>query len=291
MLVAPFCGILERGREVKGVDYSQFAVDWEKRIAGMLKNDVDFMAMQKGLTGVVNIPMPDIRSSILDNLQLDSTGVIANLYHQMLNADLVPLTTTFANAIAEQLNSSVCQNMANQWAVGLLESIQALPIGEFEARQEIPAEEVREALADVKSCLPEEAVELVDAKIKETQTADKKISNSDWIAIIGIIVTILLFIVDQCSSVEHEQKEEAAWSTFAEYQQESIELQKQDITLKQEILDCLKNQNEVAAETQDASVNALEAAKEGFESAVDITDLPDNSQEQETLDKAGGAEN
>lgn len=59
----------------------------------------------------------------------------------------------------------------------------------------------------------------------------------------------------------------------------------------QEILDCLKNQNEVAAETQDASVNALEVAQKGRESAVDITDLPDNSQEQETLDKAGDAEN
>lgn len=181
--------------------------------------------------------------------------------------------------------------MARQWTVGLLESIQALPIGEFEARQEIPAEEVQEVLAGVKSCLPEEAIELVDAKVKEAQTADKKISNSDWIAIIGIIVTILLFIVDQCSSVEHEQKEEAAWSAFAEYQQESIELQKQDLTLRQEILDCLKNQNEVAAETQDASVNALEVAQEDFEGAVDVADLPDNSQEQETLDKAGNAEN
>ena len=59
----------------------------------------------------------------------------------------------------------------------------------------------------------------------------------------------------------------------------------------QEILDCLKNQNEVAAETQDASVNALEVAQKGRESAVDITDLPGNSQEQETLDKAGDAEN
>ena len=273
------------------MDYSQFAVDLGKQIAGVLKNDVDFMAMQKGLTGVMNIPMPDISPSILENLQLDSTGVIANLCHQMLNADLIPLTTTFANAIAEQLNSSVYQNMASQWAVGLLESIQALPIVEFEARQEIPAEEVQEALAGVKSCLPEEAVELVDTKVKEAQTADKKIANSDWIAIIGIIVTILLFIVDQCSSVEHEQKEEAAWSAFAEYQQESIELQKQDITLRQEILDCLKNQNKVAAETQDASVNALEVAQEDFEGAVDVADLPDNSQEQETLDKAGNAEN
>jgi uncharacterized protein YdcH (DUF465 family) len=276
---------------VKGVDYSQFAVDCGKQIAGMLKNDVDFMAMQKGLTGVMNIPMPDISPSILENLQLDSTGVIANLCHQMLNVDLVPLTATFANTIVEQLNGSAYQNMASQWAVGLLESIQDLPIVEFEARQEIPAEEVQEVLTGVKSCLPEEAIELVDAKVKEAQTADKKISNSDWIAIIGIIVTILLFIVDQCSSVEHEQKEEAAWSAFAEYQQESIELQKQDLTLKQEILDCLKNRNEVAAETQDASVNALEVAQEDFEGAVDVADLPDNSQEQETLDKAGDAEN
>lgn len=273
------------------MDYSQFAVDWGKRIAGVLENDVDFMAIQKGLTGVVNIPMQDIRSSILENLQLDSTGVIANSRHQMLNADLIPLTATFANAIVEQLNSSVYQNMASQWTVGLLESIQALPIGEFEARQEIPAEEVQEVLAGVKSCLPEEAVELVDAKVKEAQTADKKISNSDWIAIVGIIMTLLLFIVDQCSSVEHEQKEEAAWSAFAEYQQESIELQKQDITLKQEILDCLKNQHEITAKTQDVSVNALNVAQEGFESAVDVTDLPDNSQKQETLDKAGDAEN
>lgn len=208
------------------MDYSQFAVDCGKQIAGMLKNDVDFMAMQKGLTGVMNIPMPDISPSILENLQLDSTGVIANLCHQMLNVDLVPLTATFANTIVEQLNGSAYQNMASQWAVGLLESIQDLPIVEFEARQEIPAEEVQEVLTGVKSCLPEEAIELVDAKVKEAQTADKKISNSDWIAIIGIIVTILLFIVDQCSSVEHEQKEEAAWSAFAEYQQESSELQK-----------------------------------------------------------------
>ena len=265
------------------MDYSQFAVDCGKQIAGMLKNDVDFMAMQKGLTGVMNIPMPDISPSILENLQLDSTGVIANLCHQMLNVDLVPLTATFANTIVEQLNGSAYQNMASQWAVGLLESIQDLPIVEFEARQEIPAEEVQEVLTGVKSCLPEEAIELVDAKVKEAQTADKKISNSDWIAIIGIIVTILLFIVDQCSSVEHEQKEEAAWSAFAEYQQESIELQKQDLTLKQEILDCLKNRNEAAAETQDASVNALEVAQEDFEGAVDVADLPDNSQEQATL--------
>ncbi len=276
---------------MKGVDYSQFAVDCGKGIAGILENDVDFMAIQKRLTDVVNIPMQDIRSSILENLQLDSTGVIANLRHQMLNADLIPLTATFANVIVEQLNSTVYQNVASQWIVDLLESIQAFPIGEFEARQEIPAEEVQEVLADVKSCLPEEAVELVDAKVKEAQTADKKISNSDWIAIVGIIVTLLLFIVDQCSSVEHERKEEAAWSAFAEYQQESIELQKQDITLKREILDCLKNQHEVTAKTQDASVNALKVAQEGFESAVDVTDLPDNSQKQETLDKAGDAEN
>lgn len=104
------------------MDYSQFAVDLGKRIAGVLENDVDFMAIQKGLTGVVNIPMQNIRSSILENLQLDSTGVIANLRHQMLNADLIPLTATFANAIVEQLNSSAYQNMASQWAVGLLES-------------------------------------------------------------------------------------------------------------------------------------------------------------------------
>ena len=39
------------------MDYSQFAVDLGKRIAGVLENDVDFMAIQKGLTGVVNIPM------------------------------------------------------------------------------------------------------------------------------------------------------------------------------------------------------------------------------------------
>lgn len=64
------------------MDYSQFAVDLGKRIAGVLENDVDFMAIQKGLTGVVNIPMQDIRSSILENLQLDSTGVIANLRHR-----------------------------------------------------------------------------------------------------------------------------------------------------------------------------------------------------------------
>lgn len=50
------------------MDYSQFAVDLGKRIAGVLENDVDFMAIQKGLTGVVNIPMQDIRSSILENL-------------------------------------------------------------------------------------------------------------------------------------------------------------------------------------------------------------------------------
>lgn len=273
------------------MDYSQVAVDWGKRIAGVLENDVDFMTMQKGLTGVVNIPMPDIKASIMENLQLNSTGIIANLCQQMLDADLVPLTTTFANVIAEQLNSPLYQNMASQWADALLKSIQALPIEEFEARQEIPAEEVQVALAGVKSYLPEETAELVDAKVKEAQTADKKISNSDWIAIIGIIVTILLFIVGQCSSVEHEQKEEAAWSAFAEYQQESIELQKQDITLKQEILDCLKNQNEVVVETQDASVNALEVAQEGFESAIDVTDLPDDSPEQETLDEACGTEN
>lgn len=63
------------------------------------------------------------------------------------------------------------------------------------------------------------------------------------------------------------------------------------LLLMQEILDCLKNRNEVAAETQDASVNALEVAQEDFEGAVDVADLPDNSQEQETLDKAGDAEN
>lgn len=272
------------------MDYDHLAVDLGNQIAEMLSREMVFSVWQKSLTEIVNGSMLDMKAIISENMQ-QSTRAFADAFLRIEPVDITSVAAACLNSVTEQLNSSVYQNMTSQWADALLKSIQALPIEEFETRQEIPAEEVQEALADVKSCLPEEAAKLVDAKVEGAQTADKKISNSDWIAIIGIIVTILLFIADQCSSVEHEQKEEAAWSAFAEYQQESIELQKQDIALKQEILDCLKNQNEVAAETQDASVNALEVAQDGFESAVDVTDLPDDSPEQETLDEASGTEN
>lgn len=273
------------------MNYDQFAVDSGKQLIDALNSSVDFSALQKSLAGTWNFQVPDLKVFMPDDLQLKLSNVFSEIGGSILSVNDLPQLTASLNTITEYLNSPFYQSMTSQWVDTLRKSIQALPIEDFEARQEIPVEEVQEVFSDIKSCLPEEVAGLLDAKVEEVQTTNKKISASDWIAIIGIIVTILLSIFEQLSSAEHDQKEEAAWSALAEYRQESIELQKQDIALKQEILECLKNQNDIAAEAQETSVNALETAHEGIQTAVDISDLPNDPQEKDTLNEIGCTQN
>lgn len=175
------------------MDYDHLAVDLGNQITEMLSREMDFSVWQKSLAEIVNGSMPDMKAAVSENMQ-QSTSAFADAFLRIEPVDITSVAAACLNSVTEQLNSSVYQNMASQWADVLLKSIQALPIEEFETRQEIPAEEVQEALADVKSCLPEEAADAVDLKLKADEQSSGRIPWRTVMEIITFIICILSFV-------------------------------------------------------------------------------------------------
>lgn len=168
----------------------------------------------------------------------------------------------------------------------------------------IPAEKARAVVEEVKSYLPVEVTEEVENKFSSAQTAGNNISRSDWIAIIGIIVPVLIALAGWALSLEHDQKEEAAWCATAEYQQESLEIQRQNAKQLEEFQQCVEEHFKVAEEhfkiteeTNERIAQALELlADQGIkldnqgEAVVDLPDFPDDADDQGVLQERPDSE-
>lgn len=146
----------------------------------------------------------------------------------------------------------------------------------------VSVEAARAVVDEVKPYLPPETVESVETKIERSKKSGDKLSKSDWIAIIGILVTIFLFAVGQASSSEHEQKEERLWTATVEYQQESLAIQKQDVELKKEILEYIQN-------LQSSSVDVSgdpDGVGNDDQSVTDSVDSQNEDENQEPIEKS-----
>lgn len=148
----------------------------------------------------------------------------------------------------------------------------------------IPAEKARAVVEEVKSYLPVEVTEEVENKFSSAQTAGNNISRSDWLTIIEIIVPVLIALAGWVLSLEHDQKEEDFWYATAEYQQEDLELKRQDIALKQEILEHLKNPQDAPMGIGDTSENVANSGQHVIDSVDSQDDADDQSVLQERPD-------
>lgn len=145
----------------------------------------------------------------------------------------------------------------------------------------VSVETAQETIDEVTPYIPTNVTESIRCKIEKSKTSNNEIPRSDWIAIIGIIVTVLLFVAGQVASNKHEQNEEALWAATAEYQQESLELQRRDVELKQEFLDYLQNLQSDSVEVRDVAEN-ISNAEQHIQELVDSQNI---SESCDTLQK------
>lgn len=185
----------------------------------------------------LSLNVTELTKAAAQTIQLDCSEMI-DTAQKALSSSLPLWSESMAESLTGQLSNEAYLKTIRDFSVVVLNG---LDIEALEELQEIPAEKVQPVLDEMERCLPKEATEVVNAKIAKSKTTDNKISLSDWITIVGILMSIFLFFAEQTLSAEHDKKEEAYWSATDKYQQESLELQRQDIALKQEILDYFKD--------------------------------------------------
>lgn len=214
--------------------------DLTKRIAEMLDpSNFGFDEVIKAAAQKMDLSssISELTNAAKQAIQLDCSEMI-DTAQKALSSSLPVLSETMKEVVAEQLSNSSYLESIRDIALSTLDDLDLETPEKF---PEIPAEKIQPALDEVKRSLPKEAAEVINVKIAESKTADNKISLGNWIEIVGILVTILLFLAEQTLSSEHDKKEEAYWAATNEYQQESLELQREDISLKKEILDYFKD--------------------------------------------------
>lgn len=196
-----------------------------------------------------------------------------SLSTEMLNANVLNLTNTLRTSNITSIHSNATA-LANQ-----LDSIWNESTYSGNEAATISLEDTRTILEEVKPLLPTEAVETINTKIADVKTPNNAISQKDWVGIISIIVTVLLFLAGQALSSEHDKKEEAFWAATNAYQQESLATQKEDVRLKQELLDYLKN-------SQSCSVASCDCSESVYDTEQHIVDSPnsqDNAENQDSI--------
>lgn len=226
--------------------------DFAKCITELLNSsNFGLDAVIKELPQKMNLSLnaAELTKAAAQTIQLDCSEMI-DTAQKALSSSLPLLSETMKEAVAEQLSTPSYMESIRDIALSTLD---ALDLEEPEKFPEIPAEKLQPALDEVERRLPKEAAEVVNAKVAKSKTEDNKISLGSWIEIVGILVTILLFLAEQALSSEHDKKEEAYWAATNEYQQESLELQREDVSLKKEILDYFKDLQGNSFGTNDVS--------------------------------------
>ena len=120
---------------------------------------------------------------------------------EMLNSNVLNLTTALRTSNITNLYSNAAA-FADQ-----LDSIWSESTYSEKESETVPLASTQAVLDEVEPLLPTEAVETINAKIAEVKTPDNAIPQKDWVGIISIIVTILLFFNRKCSKYsERKQK-------------------------------------------------------------------------------------
>ena len=215
------------------VDFTQNAIE------SLKQSVLDLGTVINGLPAkmVQNVDFSQLKEVAVQSIQLDCDGII-DAVQKALRGSSPLLAESIRESLANQLSDEAYLDAIRNLSMSILDDFD---IEEPEAHSEIPIEKVQPVLDEMERCLPREVAEVVDDKVANSKTLNNKLSLSDWIAIVGIFVSIIVFFAEQASSNEHDRKEETYWAATNEYQQESLELQRQDIALKQEILDYFKD--------------------------------------------------
>lgn len=157
----------------------------------------------------------------------------------------------------------------------------------------VPLASTQAVLDEVEPLLPTEAVETINAKIAEVKTPDNAIPQKDWVGIISIIVTILLFLAGQALSSEHDKKEESSWSATAEYQQEMLEIQREEAERSENFRQRTEEHFKIVEDTNERIAEALEMlANQSVElddrgqSVLDSDDSQDDAEDQDSIQAA-----
>ena len=157
----------------------------------------------------------------------------------------------------------------------------------------MPLASTQAVLDEVEPLLPTEAVETINAKIAEVKTPDNAIPQKDWVGIISIIVTILLFLAGQALSSEHDKKEESSWSATAEYQQEMLEIQREEAETAENFRQRTEEHFKIVEDTNERIAEALEMlANQSVElddrgqSVLDSDDSQDDAEDQDSIQAA-----
>ena len=206
---------------------------------------------------------------------------------EMLNSNVLNLTTALRTSNITNLYSNAAA-FADQ-----LDSIWSESTYSEKESETVPLASTQAVLDEVEPLLPTEAVETINAKIAEVKTPDNAIPQKDWVGIISIIVTILLFLAGQALSSEHDKKEESSWSATAEYQQEMLEIQREEAERSENFRQRTEEHFKIVEDTNERIAEALEMlANQSVElddrgqSVLDSDDSQDDAEDQDSIQAA-----
>ena len=206
---------------------------------------------------------------------------------EMLNSNVLNLTTALRTSNITNLYSNAAA-FADQ-----LDSIWSESTYSEKESETVPLASTQAVLDEVEPLLPTEAVETINAKIAEVKTPDNAIPQKDWVGIISIIVTILLFLAGQALSSEHDKKEESSWSATAEYQQEMLEIQREEVERSENFRQRTEEHFKIVEDTNERIAEALEMlANQSVElddrgqSVLDSDDSQDDAEDQDSIQAA-----
>lgn len=264
------------------VDFAQNAIE------SLKQSILDLGTVINGLPAkmVQNVDFSQLKEVAVQSIQLDCDGII-DAVQKALRSSSPLLAESIRESLAKQLSDEAYLDAICDYSMSILGD---LDIEEPEKCSEIPIEKVQPVLDEMERCLPREVAEVVDDKVANSKTLNNKLSLSDWIAIVGIFVSIIVFFAEQASSNEHDRKEEAHWSAMEEYQQEMLDYQKQEAERSESFQQSVEEHFKVVENFDERIAKALEViANQAVElddqsqSIIDPVDSLDEFQNHEAV--------